>query len=85
MMAYFNGDDGLEIVAPKSKDDFKVKQSMVAEIGSGNLSGKTYKGAVAGWGNLTGKEVLEHMITKAGEIDGLHSTNFKVCNGCRIL
>ena len=24
MMAYFNGDDGLEIVAPKSKDDFKV-------------------------------------------------------------
>ncbi len=70
MMAYFNGDDGLEIVAPKSKDDFKVKQSMVAEIGSGNLSGKTYKGAVAGWGNLTGKEVLEHMITKAGEIDG---------------
>ena len=54
MMAYYNGEDNLEIIAPKSKDDFKIKQTMVSEIGSGNLSGKTYKGAVAGWGNLTG-------------------------------
>tara|TARA_B100000686_G_scaffold297418_1_gene329686 strand:- start:449 stop:1828 length:1380 start_codon:yes stop_codon:yes gene_type:complete len=70
MIAYYNGEDDLEIIAPKSKDDFKIKQTMVAEVGSGNLSGKTYKGAIAGWGNLTGKEVLEHMIAKAGEIDG---------------
>ena len=70
MMAYYNGEDGLEIIAPKSKDDFKIKQTMVSEIGSGNLSGKTYKGAIAGWGNLTGPEVLEHMMTKAGEAEG---------------
>ena len=70
MMAYYNGEDNLAIIAPKSKDDFKIKQTMVSEIGSGNLSGKTYKGAVPGWGNLTGKEVLEHMMTKAGEVEG---------------
>ena len=70
MMAYYNGEDGLEILAPKSKDDFKIKQNMVSDIGSGNLSGKTYKGAVPGWGNLTGNEVLEHMIIKAGEVSG---------------
>ena len=40
MMAYYNGEDGLEIVAPKSKDDFVIKQTMVSEIGSGNLSAK---------------------------------------------
>tara|TARA_Y100000590_G_scaffold130362_1_gene148910 strand:+ start:548 stop:1921 length:1374 start_codon:yes stop_codon:yes gene_type:complete len=70
MMAYYNGEDGLEILAPKSKDDFIIKQTMVADIGSGNLSGKTYKGTISGWGNLTGKEVLEHMINKAGEVSG---------------
>lgn len=70
MMAYYNGEDNLEIIAPKSKDDFKIKQTMVSEIGSGNLSGKTYKGAIAGWGNLTGPEVLEHMMNKAGEVEG---------------
>ena len=70
MMAYYNGEDGLEILAPKTKDDFIIKQKMVADIGSGNLSGKTYKGTIAGWGNLTGKEVLEHMINKAGETSG---------------
>ncbi|MDC0037385.1 DUF4856 domain-containing protein [Alphaproteobacteria bacterium] len=70
MMAYYNGEDSLKIIAPKSKDDFKIKQTMVSEIGSGNLSGKTYKGAIAGWGNLTGPEVLEHMMNKAGEVEG---------------
>ena len=39
MMAYYNGEDNLEIIAPKSKDDFVIKQSLVSEIGSGNLSG----------------------------------------------
>ena len=56
MIAYYNGEDDLEIIAPKSKDDFKIKQTMVAEVGSGNLSGKTYKGAIAGWGNLLEKK-----------------------------
>ena len=42
----------------------------VSEIGSGNLSGKMYKGYIPGWGNLTGPEALEHMITKAGEVEG---------------
>ena len=70
MMAYYNGEEGLEILAPKSKDDFIIKQTMVADVGSGNLSGKTYKGTISGWGNLTGKEVLEHMINKAGEVSG---------------
>ena len=70
MMAYYNGEDGLEIIAPASKGDFVIKQTMISEIGSGNLSGKMYKGAVPGWGNLTGPEVIEHMMTKAGEVEG---------------
>lgn len=68
MMAYFSGsDDGHEILSPKSKDGFAVKQSRVEEISKGkNLSGKTYKGAVPGWpGYMTGGEVLEFLIDKA--------------------
>ena len=70
MMAYYNGEDGLEIISPKSKDGFPVKQTMIAEIGSGNLSGKMYKGAIAGWGGLTGPETIEHMMQKASEVEG---------------
>ena len=70
MMAYYNGEDGLEIIAPASKGDFVIKQNMISEIGSGNLSGKMYKGAIPGWGNLTGPEAIEHMIAKAGEVEG---------------
>ena len=70
MMAYYNGEDGLEIISPKSKDGFPVKQTMVSEIGSGNLSGKMYKGAIAGWGGLTGPETIEHMMQKASEVEG---------------
>ncbi len=70
MMAYYNGEDGLEIIAPKSKDGFPIKQTMVSEIGSGNLSGKMYKGAIAGWGGLTGPETIEHMMKKASEVEG---------------
>ena len=70
MMAYYNGEDGLSIVAPASKCDFVIKQTMVSEIGSGNLSGKMYKGYIPCLGNLTGPEALEHMITKAGEVEG---------------
>ena len=70
MMAYYNGEDGLEIISPKSKDGFPVKQTMISEIGSGNLSGKMYKGAIAGWGGLTGPETIEHMMQKASEVEG---------------
>ena len=70
MMAYYNGEDGLEIIAPKSKDDFVIMQTMISDIGSGNLSGKMYKGYIPGWGNLTGSEAIEHMMTKAGEVSG---------------
>ena len=70
MMAYYNGEDGLEIIAPASKGDFVIKQTLISEIGSGNLSGKMYKGAIPGWGNLTGPEAIEHMMTKAGEVEG---------------
>ena len=70
MMSYYNGEDGLSIIAPASKGDFVIKQSMISEIGSGNLSGKAYKGLIPGWGNLTGPEVLEHMMTKAAEAEG---------------
>ena len=70
MMAYFKGSDkNKKIHAPKTKGDFKIKQTLVNEISSGkNLSGKSYKGLVNGWpGGLTGAEVLEHMINKAAE------------------
>ena len=70
MMPYFTGSkDDLPIIAPVSKGDFKIKQTLLNEISSGkNLSGKSYKGIVNGWpGGLTGAEVLEHMINKAAE------------------
>ena len=58
----------MAILAPKSKGDFIIKQTTVNEISSGkNLSGKSYKGVINGWGGLTGVEVLEHMINKAAE------------------
>ena len=69
MMPYFKGSkEDLIILAPKSKGDFIIKQTTVNEISSGkNLSGKSYKGVINGWGGLTGVEVLEHMINKAAE------------------
>ena len=70
MMSYYNGEDGLEIIAPKSADGFPVKHTMVSEIGSGILSGKMYKGYIPGWGNLTGPEAIEHMMLKASEVEG---------------
>ena len=69
MMPYFSGSkEDLAILAPVSKGDFKIKQVSVNEISPGkNLSGKSYKGVINGWGGLTGAEVLEHMINKAAE------------------
>ena len=69
MMPYFKGSkDDLAILGPVAKGDFNIKQTSLNEISSGkNLSGKSYKGAINGWGGLTGAEVLEHMINKAAE------------------
>ncbi len=68
MMAYFNGSDkNKAIIAPKSKDNFIFKQTLMNDLSKGkNLSGKTYKGVINGWPNgMTGPEVLEFMIEKA--------------------
>lgn len=73
MMAYFSGSKkNKAIIAPVSKDGFKLKQTLVNSISSGkNLSGKSYKGVVNGWpGQMTGAEVLEHMIKKAASAKG---------------
>ena len=73
MMAYYAGtDEGREILDPKSKDGFAIKQTMVDEISKDKeLKGKTYKGAVLGWpGLMTGSEVIEFMIDKASSADG---------------
>ena len=71
MMAYFNGSEkNKAIIAPASKDDFVIKQTLMNDLSKGkNLSGKAYKGIINGWpGNLTGPEVLEFMIKKAARV-----------------
>ena len=73
MMKYFAGsDEDLAILSHKSKDGFPIKQTMLNEISKGkNISGKTYKGLVPGWpGNMTGVEVMEHLIHHASMSDG---------------
>lgn len=67
MKLYFSGKgkDRL-IIAPVSKGSFVVKQTTVGEISNPNLSGKTYKGAVAGMPNgMTGPELVNFWIVKA--------------------
>ncbi|MEM9579259.1 MAG: DUF4856 domain-containing protein [Pseudomonadota bacterium] len=73
MMKYYAGsDEDLPIVSHKSKDGFAIKQTMLNEISKGkNIAGKTYKGLVPGWpGNMTGGEVMEHLIHHASMSDG---------------
>lgn len=73
MLAYYSGsEEGRAIVSPSSKDGFTIKQTQIDELSKGkNLSGKTYKGTIAGWpGNLTGPEVIEFMIDKAANTEG---------------
>ncbi|MEM1160665.1 MAG: DUF4856 domain-containing protein [Pseudomonadota bacterium] len=68
MLAYFNGKDGsLPIIAPVGKDGFPVKQTTMGDLSSGaNLAGKFYNGAMPAWpGNMTGQEVIAHMIKHA--------------------
>ena len=73
MMKYFKGSkEDLDIIAPASKGDFKIKQTKLNQISKGkNLSGKTYKGIINGWpGQMTGPEVIEFMIKKAAQTKG---------------
>ncbi len=73
MMAYFAGSDkNKAIIAPASKDDYQMKQTLMNSLSKGKkLSNKSYKGVINGWpGQMTGAEVLEFMIKKAAVTDG---------------
>ena len=70
MLSYFNGsDEDLPIIAPKSKDGFKIKQTSLHQISKGkNISGKFYNGAMPAWpGNMSGKEAAYNMISMASK------------------
>jgi hypothetical protein len=70
MLSYFNGsDEDLPIIAPKSKDGFKIKQTSLHQISKGkNISGKFYDGAMPAWpGNMSGKDVAYNMIAMAAK------------------
>ena len=73
MMAYFAGSDkNKAIIAPASKDNYQIKQSLMNSLSKGKkLSNKSYKGVINGWpGQMTGPEVLEFMIKKAAVTEG---------------
>ena len=74
MMKYFarSKKEDLPILSHKGKDGFKVKQSSVGQISGGaNITGKYYGGAMPAWpGNMTGKEVVLHMIKHAARTKG---------------
>ena len=67
MMSYFEGKDaGRIIIDPQTKGDFKIKQTMISDLASKNLKGKTYKGIISSWpGDMTGPQVMEFAINKA--------------------
>ena len=69
MNAYYVGADGdMAILAPSSKDGFPIKQTLVNEISSPNLVGKTYKGTITAWpNNMTAPEVIDFWMMKAAE------------------
>ena len=70
MMQYFSGPTkDLAILAPASKDGFKVKQTTIGELSSSaNLEGKFYKGLMPAWpGNQTGVDVMKDMISRAAK------------------
>ena len=73
MMAYFAGSDkNKAIIAPASKDNYQIKQTLMNSLSKGKkLSNKSYKGVINGWpGQMTGPEVLEFMIKKAAVTEG---------------
>ncbi len=63
----FNSSDAdPPIVAPVSKEGFAIKRTAVNAVSKGkDISGKFYGGAMpASPGDMTGKEVVLHMISK---------------------
>ncbi len=75
MLAYYEGKEaGRDIIDPKTKGKFVVKQTKVDELSKGtNLAGNTFKGTINGWpGNMTGPEVLKFMIDKASSTEKGH-------------
>ena len=75
--SYFNGSDNpLPLLDPKSSDSFKVDVTDINTVSKTNLSGKAYKGVIAGWpGNMTGKEMLKSMIEMAAATGGYEATH----------
>ena len=82
MMYYAQKTKKREILAPKSKGAFVIKQENVDQISKKkNLSGKTYKGAISGMpGNMTGVELVEFWIGKAASankgVDKVNGYNY---------
>ena len=75
--SYFNGSDNpLPLLDPTSSDSFKVDVTDINTVSKTNLSGKAYKGVIAGWpGNMTGKEMLQSMIEMAAASGGYDATH----------
>ena len=68
MNSYYSGKTkGRAIIAPKSKGKFVIKQTKVDQISKKkNLSGKTYKGTIAGMpNNMSGPALVKFWIDKA--------------------
>ena len=70
MMYYGQKTKKREILAPKSKGAFVIKQTNVDQISKKkNLSGKTYKGVISGMpGNMTGVELIEFWIEETFQL-----------------
>jgi hypothetical protein len=70
-MGYFNGSDApLPSLDPKSSDKFPVDVDDINALSKTNLSGKAYKGSLAGWpGAMSGKKMLVSMIEHASKVD----------------
>jgi len=68
MLSFYAGKEaGRRILDPQTKNEFKIKQSLIDDLAKGkNLKDKTFKGAVLGWpGQMSAPEVVEFMIDKA--------------------
>lgn len=72
MLAYYEGSEaGRDIIDPKTKGKFVVKQTKVDDLSKGkSLAGNTYKGTINGLpGNMTGPEAVKFMIGKAASTE----------------
>ena len=82
MMYYAQKTKNRQILAPKSKGAFVIKQTNIDQISKKkNLAGKTYKGSISGMpGNMTGSELVEFWIGKAAVadkgVDNVHGYNY---------